>query len=318
MRAPSFAVLGVAHLLAALRSLLNIDRDDGVPLIAELLSARGCPAALLLLLRLAAAGSLAASSAALALALAAPGAATPAGLWGGLAGHAAVGLCGSRIGSSAQPLSMLAGAQPPRALHWAGLAACAHDAAVGLSGRRRTTTAPAFLLDIDGTLVLTDALYFDAFKELLAPLGITVDEPWYTENVHGKTDAQVFGRLLPDANDEEIREWGLKKDALFCKLYRERCAEGPPPTVGGLAEALELARSLGVRAIAVTNAPRGAAEACIESLRGSIPAASIIHPTIIIGAECSRAKPHPDPYETGAALLGVPMSECVVFEDSRT
>ena len=38
---------------------------------------------------------------------------------------------------------------------------------------------------------------------------------------------------------------------------------------------------------------RGAAEACIESLRASIPAASIIHPTIVIGAECARPKARP-------------------------
>ena len=69
MRVPNlYGLLSVGHLLAALRSLFATSRDDSVPLIMELLSLSACPAGVLLLLRLAAAGSLAASGASLALA----------------------------------------------------------------------------------------------------------------------------------------------------------------------------------------------------------------------------------------------------------
>jgi len=175
----------------------------------------------------------------------------------------------------------------------------------------------AFLLDIDGTLVVSDDLYFLAFKELLTPKGFTVDEPWYAANVLGKTDNQVFTSLFPEATAAEVKDLGVQKDKLFCKLYHKHCkANGGPPMVAGLPEALETAKALGIKAIAVTNAPRGAAEACIASLRKTIPAASIINKRIIIGAECQNAKPHPEPYLTGAGVLGYKPEQCIVFEDS--
>ena len=176
----------------------------------------------------------------------------------------------------------------------------------------------AFLLDIDGTLVFSDAIYFRVFQRLLAPLGYTVDEPFYKENIHGKVDADVFQKLMPAGSTaEELLAMSQKKDRTFCELYREQAAASGPPMLEGLPAALELAQQQGIRCIAVTNAPRGAAEATIESLRGAIPAASVIE-GLVIGAECTRAKPHPDPYVEGARQLGVPLSECLVFEDSRS
>jgi beta-phosphoglucomutase-like phosphatase (HAD superfamily) len=38
--------------------------------------------------------------------------------------------------------------------------------------------------------------------------------------------------------------------------------------------------------------------------------------TLVIGAECSRAKPHPEPYLEGMRRLGVDAAHCVAFEDS--
>ena len=38
--------------------------------------------------------------------------------------------------------------------------------------------------------------------------------------------------------------------------------------------------------------------------------------TLVIGAECSRAKPHPEPYLEGLRRLGVAAAEAVAFEDS--
>jgi len=327
MRRP-FVALSLGYLFTALRSVFVIGKDDSIPLIIELISARACPAGILLLLRMAAAGSLAASGLAMGLAHA-PSPPMAGLLQGGLATHAAVhlvGACKPQLLSKSLP--MLAATQSPRVLHLAALSTCVGDV---LADRRVKRAAPpppsssptatpvaALLLDIDGTLTMTDDIYFDAFKQLLQPLGIDVDGAWYAEHVHGKTDAQVFGRLLPEADDDEVREWGHRKDALFCELYKQRSAASGPPLVAGLAAALEAASARGLRCIAVTNAPRGAAEACIESLRQAIPAASILDKTIVVGAECAQAKPHPEPYLRGARMLGVSPADCVVFEDSAS
>lgn len=176
----------------------------------------------------------------------------------------------------------------------------------------------AFLLDIDGTLVFTDNLYFRVFQKLLTPLGYVVDEAFYDKNVLGKVDHDVFSKLMPPGTtEEELKAMSKRKDDCFCELYRELVAQEGPPMLKGLPEALTTAKELGVRAIAVTNAQRGAGEASIASLRAAIPAADIIE-GLVIGAECTRAKPHPDPYIEGMRQLGVTPSECLVFEDSRS
>ena len=87
VRAALLSALSFGHLLSGLRSIATTRKDDGVPLILELLSARACPAGALLLLHMAAASSLAVSGATLALARTAAFDA-PLGLAGGLAARA--------------------------------------------------------------------------------------------------------------------------------------------------------------------------------------------------------------------------------------
>merc|ERR1719230_2007429 len=93
-----------------------------------------------------------------------------------------------------------------------------------------------FLLDIDGTLVFTDHLYRKVFQRLLTPLGYTVDDAFYAANVHGKVDADVFGKLMPaGTSDEDLLAMSKKKDSLFCELFWEQTrADGRPPMLDGL------------------------------------------------------------------------------------
>jgi HAD superfamily hydrolase (TIGR01509 family) len=172
----------------------------------------------------------------------------------------------------------------------------------------------AMLLDIDGTLVLTDDIYFAVFSDLLAPYGYTVDQEFYIKNVHGKVDADVFKALMPsDYGPEELKAVSQKKDALFCAKAKELGV----PIIPGLGDALAMAKRHGVRAIAVTNAPRPAGELCIEEIKKKFEAGDIIE-DLVIGAECTRAKPFGDPYIEGMKRLGKKPEECIVFEDSRS
>jgi len=176
-----------------------------------------------------------------------------------------------------------------------------------------------FLLDIDGTLCITDHLYRKVFERLLTPLGYLVDDAFYAKNVHGKVDADVFGALMPaGTHPDALHAMSKKKDDCFVELYWEEVrTSGKPPMVPGTAAMFAMAQDMGIRCIAVTNAQRGAGEACIASLKQHIPAASIIE-GLVIGAECAQAKPHPEPYFEGMRQLGVEPSDCLVFEDSRS
>lgn len=173
---------------------------------------------------------------------------------------------------------------------------------------------PTLLLDIDGTLCRTDGIYQLAFKELLAPYGYEVDETWYKANVHGGVDAEVFKRLMPDDySAEQLADVAKQKDALFCK----KAKEAGLPHIVGIGAALKMAKDCGMRCIAVTNAPRPAAELVLAQLREECEAGDVIE-DLVIGAECPQAKPHPDPYLIAMERVGAQPEDCIVFEDSRS
>merc|ERR1719247_2211426 len=172
----------------------------------------------------------------------------------------------------------------------------------------------ALLLDIDGTLVLTDDIYFAVFTDLLTPYGYKVDKEFYIKKVHGKVDADVFKALMPsNYGPEELKAVSVKKDQLFCAKARELGV----PIIPGLGAALAMAKKHDVRCVAVTNAPRGAGALCIEEIKKQFDAGDIIE-DLVIGAECTRAKPFGDPYIEGMKRLGKKPEECIVFEDSRS
>lgn len=173
---------------------------------------------------------------------------------------------------------------------------------------------PTLLLDIDGTLCRTDAIYQLTFKELLAPYGYEVDETWYKANVHGGVDAEVFKRLMPDDyTAEQLADVGKQKDTLFCKKVKEVGL----PLIAGIDAALKMVRECGMRCIAVTNAPRPAAELVLVQLCEECEAGDVIE-DLVIGAECPQAKPHADPYLIAMERSGAQPEDCIVFEDSRS
>ena len=67
----------------------------------------------------------------------------------------------------------------------------------------------------------------------------------------------------------------------------------------------------GLRRCAVTNAPRANAEHMISAL-----GLTSFFDFVIIGPECKRAKPFPDPYLLGLQELGIRAEEAFAVEDS--
>merc|ERR1740139_735694 len=171
------------------------------------------------------------------------------------------------------------------------------------------------LVDIDGTLAITDRLYLLAFQDLMRPFGYTeVDEAWFEKHVAGKVDAEVFSALLPAGTTAEMIEaTSRQKDALFV----QKVASVGATVVPGLGGVLQMARRCGWRCIAVTNAQRGGGQAVLDLLRRELgeELAGMIE-DLVVGCECARAKPHPDPYLEAMQRLGAAPEHCIVFEDS--
>lgn len=79
----------------------------------------------------------------------------------------------------------------------------------------------------------------------------------------------------------------------------------------GLSEFLQWLDSRRLRRAAVTNAPKDNTLMMLSAL-----GLGDYFEAVVLGEECERAKPHPDPYLKGLQLLGLQPHEAIVIEDS--
>lgn len=165
-------------------------------------------------------------------------------------------------------------------------------------------TRIALLFDLDGTLLDSDPMHHAAFADLLAERGreLTIEE--YRASIMGLHNPDLLASYFPGEDMSVLH----RKEAMF----RERLAAEVDP-LPGIHALLDWAESRDAGVAVVTNAPRDNAAAMLA-------ATSLAHriPTLVIGDECARAKPHPDPYQEGMRRLGVTPARSVAFEDSRS
>jgi HAD superfamily hydrolase (TIGR01509 family) len=168
-----------------------------------------------------------------------------------------------------------------------------------------TTAAKALLLDLDGTLVATDELHFQATMSVLPEFGITLDRAAYMADIHGGANDDIKHALFGDRARTVGAEYVARKEAAFRDLLAS------VPTVPGALDLLDRARRAGIRLAVVTNAPRENAELLLVPLGGG-PAFD----AVILGDELERGKPHPLPYLLALSQLDVAPANACGFEDS--
>lgn len=163
---------------------------------------------------------------------------------------------------------------------------------------------PALLLDLDGTLLNSDPIHEAVFRDMWTARGLTMTDGFYQTHVHGRLNVDIFAEFLPDEPDPQ----GLSevKEAEF-----RRRLPRPYPAMPGAADLLARAQSAGWPRAIVTNAMRPNAEAMLTAtgLRDFFE-------VLVIGEECTRGKPDPEPYQTAMQQLGVTARDCIAFEDS--
>ncbi|MDC0768240.1 HAD family hydrolase [Streptomyces sp. HD] len=161
-------------------------------------------------------------------------------------------------------------------------------------------TARALLLDMDGTLVNSDAVVERIWRHWSEQHGLDADE--VMKVVHGRQGHASMALLLPDRPMEQNHADNARMLAL-----ETADVEGVVPIPG----APEFLASLrGVPHALVTSADVALATARMR-------AAGLGMPDVWVTAESVGAsKPDPEGFLKGAAELGVAPGDCVVFEDS--
>ena len=166
---------------------------------------------------------------------------------------------------------------------------------------QKTEEIVEYVFDLDGTLVITDAIYEAVWSQLLKT---HVTPEFFIEHIRGRDDASVVSHLGLSQSFQDPKELSLEKDRLFISYIDDGTNV---PVVPG---AVEFIQSLGRPITIVTNCNRASAEKIISALD-----INVRH--LVVGNECTRSKPHPDPYLYAIEqLLGTSTDNAIIFEDS--
>ncbi|HEX6872786.1 MAG TPA: beta-phosphoglucomutase family hydrolase [Micromonosporaceae bacterium] len=192
----------------------------------------------------------------------------------------------------------------------------------------------ACLFDLDGVLTQTarvhNAAWTEVFDEVLRDWAADHGEPFRPFDPADDYNSYVDGRpradgvrtflasrdiVLPDGAPDDpptaltVHGVGNRKNELLLRLIRERGVDVYPGSV----RYLHAARDAGLRRAVVSasaNCREVLAAAGLEDL------VEVRVDGQLAAAESLRGKPYPDTFLAGAARLGVPAAQAVVFEDA--
>ncbi|MEH0421818.1 HAD-IA family hydrolase [Streptomyces sp. B21-083] len=160
----------------------------------------------------------------------------------------------------------------------------------------------AVLFDMDGTLVDTERLWWEAVEQIAGRPLTEADQP------------DVLGRPVEHTADWLAAATGAETGRLATELHREfaaRVRTGIVPRPGAL-DLLDALAGAGIPTALVTASPRAVADSVLEALGAARFAVSVT------ADDTEHTKPAPDPYLAACRALGVDPAACVAVEDTQT
>ncbi|MBN1949599.1 MAG: HAD family phosphatase [Bacteroidales bacterium] len=170
----------------------------------------------------------------------------------------------------------------------------------------------AVIFDFNGTLFFDTEFHNQAWKSFSGKYAKTLGIRELEYHVHGCTNKEILEYIFKrDLSSEEIISYSLEKEA----QYREICTQNPDKCVltPGAEYFLDRLTNLGIPRIIATasNAENVAFFIRMFDLGRWFDTGQIVYDTGEF-----RGKPFPDMFLAAANRLGLPMSECLVVEDS--
>ncbi|SEG11773.1 HAD family hydrolase [Marinobacterium lutimaris] len=167
----------------------------------------------------------------------------------------------------------------------------------------------AVLFDHDGTLVDSEAIHMQLWREVMAPYGVMISDEDYWEKMLGvpmeQSAAELIERYRLDTSVENI---SAAKNSANREFLSSNCfpqIAGASDTLNSLAQRTRLAL--------VSGSQRDCVEA---SIRGH--GWSSIFEQVVSGDDVERNKPHPDSYLKALDLMGQSAENSVAVEDTET
>lgn len=164
-----------------------------------------------------------------------------------------------------------------------------------------------FLFDLDGTLVLTDDVYYEVWFNILKEYNVELTFDMFKEYIQGNSDSTVLRGLLSFKYESLLKNISDLKDNLFLKNINKI------KKINGIDEFIIKIKQNGHKLAIVTNCNRNVATQILKYIN--------IYDyidIIIIGNECKKSKPYPDPYLNAIKYLNSENKKAIIFEDSKT
>ncbi len=164
----------------------------------------------------------------------------------------------------------------------------------------------AAIWDMDGTLVDTAELHFQAWQEVCREL----DRPFTRADfaaTFGRRNPEIIAHLFGDRfTAAEVDRLGERKEV----LYRQAAARGVT-LLPGAAALLEALHGAGFRQAIGSSAPRANLDLILR-----LTGVERYLGAVVGSEETTRGKPDPQVFLVAAQKLGVEPARCVVFEDA--
>lgn len=165
----------------------------------------------------------------------------------------------------------------------------------------------AVIFDMDGVIVHTNPTHDVAWRIFLARHGAAATDEELQEHMYGKHNSHILSYFLKrPLSKDEIAQLQFEKEAIFRELYRPIAQP-----LNGLLALLDDLKLNQVKTGIATSAPVENLNLILEVLPLRPQMESLLSE-----ADVTRYKPDPEIYLKSAAILGVPVAQCVVFEDS--
>lgn len=167
--------------------------------------------------------------------------------------------------------------------------------------------SPHVIFDLDGTLVDSEPIYYEAGRRLLAEYGVT-DFGWeqHTRFIGIGTRETLAVLRAEYGIDAPVDELLAGKNRHYLELVP--AATEVFPQMRKLVEQLHAAGT----PMAVAS---GSSRAAIEAVLGAAGLRALMK-TVVSAEEVGRGKPEPDVFLEAAGRLGADPADCVVLEDA--
>lgn len=162
------------------------------------------------------------------------------------------------------------------------------------------------IFDLDGVLVDTVPLHFEAWQRMFDHYGYAFDHRAYKEKVDGRKREDGARAIMTDASAETIAEAAVLKQTIYLDLIEQGRLTAFPSSI-------DLVRDLAARGVKVAVASSSRNVRVILDKIGLMDAVS----AVVNGGDLTHGKPHPEIFLTAAEELGLGTAQCVVFEDAK-